>query len=137
MKNIPYYTPEICDGHYCPMDCEDGHCPWAEQAMERFYADNEENADPAESPYAEWLEGSIKAIMALRPDTMGLVAIRNEDEMAITSYFRADSSDMVRFIGQFASDYIMDIIQANIANIHNMLIEEENDDIEDGDDENE
>ena len=29
MKNIPYYIPEVCDGHYCPMDCE-AHCPWAD-----------------------------------------------------------------------------------------------------------
>ena len=33
MKNIPYYIPEVCDGHYCPMDCE-AHCPWADKAME-------------------------------------------------------------------------------------------------------
>ena len=33
MKNIPYYTQEVCDGHYCPMDCE-AHCPWADEAME-------------------------------------------------------------------------------------------------------
>lgn len=35
MKNIPYYTPEVCDGHYCPMDCEDGHCPYADEAMQK------------------------------------------------------------------------------------------------------
>ena len=44
MKNIPYYTPEICDGHYCPMDCEDGHCPWADEAME-FIAEQEDEED--------------------------------------------------------------------------------------------
>lgn len=33
MKNIPCYTPSVCDGHYCPKDCED-HCPWADEAME-------------------------------------------------------------------------------------------------------
>ena len=34
MKDVPYYVPEVCDGHYCPMDCEDGHCPYADEAME-------------------------------------------------------------------------------------------------------
>lgn len=32
MKNIPYYTPEICDGHYCPKDC-DG-CQYREENRE-------------------------------------------------------------------------------------------------------
>lgn len=41
MKNIPYYTPEICDGHYCQMDCE-AHCPWADEAME-FIAEQEDD----------------------------------------------------------------------------------------------
>lgn len=40
MKNIPYYTPEVCDGHYCPMDCE-AHCPWADEAMEFNFKDEE------------------------------------------------------------------------------------------------
>lgn len=43
MKNIPYYTPEICDGHYCQMDCE-AHCPWADEAME-FIAEQEDEED--------------------------------------------------------------------------------------------
>lgn len=42
MKNIPYYVPEVCDGHYCPMDCEDGHCPLADEAME-FMEEMEED----------------------------------------------------------------------------------------------
>lgn len=44
MKNIPYYTPEVCEGHYCPMDCEDGHCPYADEAME-FLMEMEDEAD--------------------------------------------------------------------------------------------
>lgn len=45
MKNIPYYTPEICDGHYCPMDCEDGHCPYADEAMEHNEAQKEQEEE--------------------------------------------------------------------------------------------
>ena len=44
MKNVPYYTPEVCDGHYCPMDCDDGHCPWADEAME-YINEKEDNED--------------------------------------------------------------------------------------------
>lgn len=43
MKNVPYYVPEICDGHYCPMDCE-AHCPWADKAME-FIMEMEDDED--------------------------------------------------------------------------------------------
>lgn len=52
MKNIPYYVPEICDGHYCPMDCE-AHCPWADEAME-FIANQEEDDDV--EPSDDYLE---------------------------------------------------------------------------------
>lgn len=34
MKNIPYWSEEVCSGHFCVQDCEDGHCPWADEAME-------------------------------------------------------------------------------------------------------
>ena len=33
------YDPEICDGHYCPKDCED-HCPWAEEVLEKQAEEN-------------------------------------------------------------------------------------------------
>ena len=32
MNNYSLYTPEICDGHECPRDCDD--CPYAEQILE-------------------------------------------------------------------------------------------------------
>lgn len=44
MKNIPYYVPEVCDGHYCVQDCEDGHCPYVDEAME-FLNEQEESDD--------------------------------------------------------------------------------------------
>jgi len=31
--NMPYYNEVICEGHYCPKDCESG-CPYADEAME-------------------------------------------------------------------------------------------------------
>lgn len=48
MKNIPYYTPEICDGHYCPMDCEDGHCPYADEAMEYIASLEDGDVEPSD-----------------------------------------------------------------------------------------
>ena len=48
MKNIPYYIPEICDGHYCPMDCEDGHCPYADEAMEYIASLEDDDVEPSD-----------------------------------------------------------------------------------------
>lgn len=30
MKNVYAYNPEVCDGDYCPMDCD--RCPKREEA---------------------------------------------------------------------------------------------------------
>ena len=54
MKNIPYYTPEICDGHYCPMDCEDGHCPWADEALEKIADENTYDLDEIIAEVRSW-----------------------------------------------------------------------------------
>ena len=32
MKNVPYYRPDVCDGDYCPLDCD--VCPKAEMILE-------------------------------------------------------------------------------------------------------
>lgn len=40
MKNIYLYNPDICDGHYCPMDCD--RCHWADACMEAEAAAEEE-----------------------------------------------------------------------------------------------
>ena len=32
MKNIWAYNPDVCDGDFCPMNCD--HCPKREQAQE-------------------------------------------------------------------------------------------------------
>ena len=44
MKNIPYYVPEVCDGHECIMDCE-AHCPYADEAMEYLAKQDAANAE--------------------------------------------------------------------------------------------
>lgn len=41
MKNIYLYTPEVCDGDYCPKDCD--NCIKADAAMS--IADEEEEDD--------------------------------------------------------------------------------------------
>ena len=53
VKNIPYYTPEVCDGHWCPMDCED-HCPWADEALEKIADENTYDLDEIIAEVRSW-----------------------------------------------------------------------------------
>ena len=32
MKNVWAYWPDVCDGDWCPMDCD--HCPKRDEALE-------------------------------------------------------------------------------------------------------
>lgn len=102
--------------------------PWAEQRLQfrfkirvRRDCTTDKEIDVQESPYAEWLEDSIRTIVNMRPDTMALIAIRNEDETCLTAYYNADAHDMGRFITNIASDFIMEVIEANAEDIHDII----------------
>lgn len=41
MSDLHMYEPEICDGDFCPMDCD--HCYKADEVLE--YREEEEDAD--------------------------------------------------------------------------------------------
>lgn len=40
MKDIYLYDPEICDGDYCPMDCD--HCYKADKIIEKLEQEEED-----------------------------------------------------------------------------------------------
>lgn len=80
------------------------------------------------APYTAWLEESVKSILDFKPDHMALVAMRDSDGMALTGYYEAMPQDMSMFIHHIQSDLVMEIIEANIPNIRQML--EEDDDPE-------
>ena len=90
-----------------------------------------EDINIEESPYAEWLEGSIRTIMTLQPDTMALVAVRDSDGMALTSYFNAGVREKSAFIHHIQSDLVMEIIENNADNIREMLFGDEDDEDDD------
>ena len=52
MKNIPYYTTEVCDGHLCIKDCD--HCPWAYEAMQKIADDNAYDLDEIIEEVRSW-----------------------------------------------------------------------------------
>ena len=74
--------------------------------------------------------------MTLQPDSMALVALRDEDGMALTAYFNAGVREKSAFIHHIQSDWVMEIIENNADNIREMLFgdEEELDDEEIEDD---
>lgn len=43
MSDLYLYSPEICDGDFCPMDC--GHCYKHDLAIEAAEAQGEEEED--------------------------------------------------------------------------------------------
>ena len=95
----------------------------------------EDDENVQDSEYAEYLEESIGAVMAMKPDAMCFVAISDETGMAFTNYYQADTQNMGEFIRHIATDYIMEVIKNNASLINNYLIEAENDEDGEVDDE--
>lgn len=45
MKDLSLYNPDVCDGDFCPLDCE--HCYKRDRALEAA-GEGEEEEDDAE-----------------------------------------------------------------------------------------
>lgn len=43
MKNVYLYVPEICDGDYCPLDCD--RCQKADKILEMMEEENDDNGE--------------------------------------------------------------------------------------------
>ena len=80
------------------------------------------------TPYAQWLEESVKNILDFRPDAMCLVATRQSDGLALTGYYNSGPREMSSFLHHVGSDLIMEVIENNIAHIKGMMEEEDDDD---------
>jgi len=99
--------------------------------------DENEDLNIEESPYAEWLEGTIRTIVTLQPDAIGLVAVRDSDGMALTSYYNAGVREKTEFIHHILSDNIMEIIENNATTVRNIIMDADDDEVDDMDDEEE
>ena len=86
-------------------------------------------------PFAEWLEDTAHGIIAMEPDIIGMVAIREPDGIAMTSYFNADAGDLGRMISTIHADLVLKIIENNASLIRNMVMDQQND--EDGEEDDE
>lgn len=54
MSDLWAYYPPVCDGDYCPMDCD--HCPKQDAALE---ADPGRSIGDYPAPLASLLEGGV------------------------------------------------------------------------------
>lgn len=88
-----------------------------------------------ETPYAEWLEESVKAILDFAPDSMALVAMRDSDGMALTAYYQASVEDKGKVITNILSDFIMELLENNAPTLRNIVMDAENDEDEEENDE--
>lgn len=86
-------------------------------------------------PFAEWLDGTAQSVIQLLPDYIGLVAVREADGMALTSYFNAGVREKSEFIHHILSDYLMEIIENNADTIRNIVMDGEDDEEDPDDDE--
>ena len=69
------------------------------------------------------------------PDYIGLVAVRESDGMALTSYYNAGVREKSEFLHHILSDYLMEIIENNADTIRNIIMDDENDEVEPENDE--
>ena len=122
MSVSKYRWDETCDGYPCPGDCD--------LCDRNTEDDNVEEIDVTETPYASFLESSIKTILAVKPDTMALVAVRKTDGVNLTAYYNTETQDIPLFIGSLLSDFVLDTIEANAETIRNIVMGAENDDDE-------
>lgn len=80
----------------------------------------------SELPYAGWMEDSLKNIIKLQPDSMAIIAVRN-DGVTYSGYYQADAMDIGHFISSMSADFILEVLRGNVKVVKEILEEEEND----------
>ena len=76
-------------------------------------------------PFAEWLDGTAQGIIKFMPDYIGLVAVRDEDGLALTSYFNSDVGNKATMITHMISDAIIELIENNADTIRSIILDDE------------
>lgn len=83
---------------------------------------------------AEFLEDAVQGLFALDPNAIAIVAINDDRGIAGTQYYGCGVEDKGRMIHHINEDIVMDIILNNADTIRNIIMDEENDEDETGDD---
>ena len=67
----------------------------------------------SETPYAEWLEESIKTIFEQNPDRIAICATLSDGD-TLTAYYNCCAEDKAIFSHHINSDAMLDVVLANI-----------------------
>lgn len=78
--------------------------------------------DIRKESYAEWLEGTLRELVDLRPKSIGIVAI-NEDGSTGTAYFNIRNRERWTMVQAILQDNLIDFILANADVISGILDE--------------
>ena len=80
-------------------------------------------SDIRKEPYAEWLEGTLRELVDLRPMSIGIVTI-SEDGSTGTAYFNIRNKERWTMVQAMLQDNLIDFIQVNADVISGILDEE-------------
>ena len=73
-----------------------------------------------EQEYAAWLEKALQALYKSKPLAIAIVA-KTEAGNTLTGYYNADAQDKAGFAHHLQSDIVLDISQANDAEINALM----------------
>ena len=76
--------------------------------------------DVSKLPYAAWLEDTIRKLVESHPQHICIAAILPDDTVG-TAYWMCDARDKSILAHNIQADITMDIIEANIGEIKQML----------------
>lgn len=79
--------------------------------------------DIRKEPYAEWLEGTLRELVDLRPASIGMVTI-NEDGSTGTAYFNIRNRERWVMVQAIVQDNLIDFIKVNADAISEILDDE-------------
>ena len=80
--------------------------------------------DITKEEYAEWLEDSLREMVDLEPETIGIVLIM-PDGTTGTQYYNADNRDRLVMMEALMIDYLDDLIQVNADHLRELLMGED------------
>lgn len=81
-------------------------------------------SDIREERYAEWLEGTLRELVGLHPQSIGIVTI-NEDGSTGTAYFNIRNRERWIMVQAIIQNNLIDFIRLNASEIVEILGENE------------
>ena len=81
-------------------------------------------SDITKQPYSEWLEESLRELVEMEPQTIGIVTILPDGSTG-THYFQADNRDRLIMCESIMLDYLEALIEVNADHLRELLLGED------------